>query len=121
MLPATPWILSLRHTRRCFSPSICQNQHVVRSLKLQKNKVNSSFPNYAPLLTNKTSKSRLGAHFSYICCIWPRPDAFVCRQWSVIRKWAIDTNRFRQDLQSSSLLRSPQIASKNLLDSTRVP
>ena len=53
---------------------------------------NSPFPNYAPLLTNKAFKSRLGAHFSYISCIFEHLaslDAFVCRQWSVIRKWAI--------------------------------
>ena len=55
-------------------------------------KCSRPFPNYAPLLTNKTFKSRLSANFSYICCTfstWLRLDVSVCRQWSVIRKWPI--------------------------------
>ena len=54
--------------------------------------MNRPFPNYAPLLTNKTFKLRLSANFSYICCTfstWPRLDVSVCQQWSVIRKWPI--------------------------------
>ena len=74
--------------------SIDSTTHAPCYPKTQANHRDSPFPNYASLLTNKTLKSRLGAHFSYICCIlstWPRLDAFVCRQWSVIRKWAIGT------------------------------
>ena len=55
--------------------------------------LNRPFPNYAPLLTSKTFKSRLSANFSYICCTfstWPRLDVSVCWQWSVIRKLLIE-------------------------------
>ena len=40
--------------------------------------LNSPFPNYAPLLTNKTFKSRLGALFSYICCIFEHLASTQC-------------------------------------------
>ena len=55
--------------------------------------VNRPFPNYTPLLTNKTFKSRLSANFSYICCTfstWSWLDVSVCQQRSIIWKWPID-------------------------------
>ena len=68
--------------------------------------VNRPFPNYAPLLTNKTFKSRLSANFSYICCTfstWPRVDVSVCRQLSVIWKWSIRWEFFTPPGRDSNL------------------
>ena len=47
---------------------------------------NSPFPNYAPLLTNKTFKSRLGAHFSYICCIFEHLASTRCFCLSAVER-----------------------------------
>ena len=53
---------------------------------------NSPFPNYAPLLKKQNlqveARCSLFIHVVFLST-WPRLDAFVCRQWSVIRKWAI--------------------------------
>ena len=49
---------------------------------------NSPFPNYASLLTNKTFKSRLGGHFSYICCIFEFLASTGCFCLSAVeRNW----------------------------------
>ena len=47
---------------------------------------NSPFPNYAPLLTNRTFKSGLGAHFSYICCIFVHLASTRCFCLSAVER-----------------------------------
>ena len=48
---------------------------------------------YAPMQTNRQGRGQVlknTANYVSEISTWPRLEGFVCEQWSVIRKWAIN-------------------------------